>query len=190
MGDKLQALEARYNCALKKDYSNGTFQIVEDDIYVKHRLLVSQDRPLSIFAQIENNINFLSKATLKGFKIIYWNYGDAYHLKYINLHKNSTQQVDYLPLISTFSMNRIFGLNQSELDTEMKIFKDQIDEYEDFYENEINPPKPKPRKKIPPSPTKQVVTTSQIPSGTIIWRGTLPPKQMKKIIIRPITSVS
>ncbi len=183
MGDKLQGLEARYNCALINDYSDGTFKITEDDIYVKHRLLVTQDRPLSIFAQTENNINFLSKAKLNSdnFNVVYWNFGDAYHLKHIQLNQNMTQQVDYLPVISTFTMNRIFGLNETQIEREIKVFKDKIDKYVDFYDQEINPPKPK--KKIPtPKKTQTQQKTSSTPT---VWRGTLPEKPKKKIILKP-----
>jgi hypothetical protein len=72
LGDKIQALEAKYNCSLINFYGHKN-----DDILVKSRILATQDRPLSAYAQLEGDVNFISKATLNNYKVIYWNFGDA-----------------------------------------------------------------------------------------------------------------
>ena len=53
MGDKIQALEAKYRCSLLKDYDS-----TPEDILIQKRILATQDRPLAAFAMVENNINF------------------------------------------------------------------------------------------------------------------------------------
>lgn len=198
MGDKLQGLEARYNCSILNDYSDQRMQFKEKDIYVKHRLMVTKDRPLMAFAQVENNINFLSQTTLNGEKVVYWNYGDAFsQMKDIS---DTDRQLDYLPVISTFTMNKLFGLNYSEIDFKIKKWRDIINQYFLFYKDQTQTSTPtvilhpftglpKKTKKIHPKP---VVTTSQQSSGTVTWRGTLSktPKKFKLIISKPTIPVS
>lgn len=196
MGDKLQGLEARYNCSILNEYSNQRMQFKEKDIYVKHRLMVTKDRPLMAFAQVENNINFLSQTTLNGEKVVYWNYGDAFsQMKDIS---DTDRQLDYLPVISTFTMNQLFGLNDSKIHLEIKRWRDIINQYFLFYKDQtsthtvvLNPFTGLP-KKTKTIPTKPDVTTSQQSSGTVVWRGTLPktPKKFKFIIPKPTIPVS
>lgn len=103
LGDKIQGLEAKYICSLEKD-----FGATESEIYIKRRILATQDRPLLAFAMVENNINFISKATLNDKKVIFWNFGDAFSLlSNENYAKIGTNNIAYnfLPIMPFFSFN-------------------------------------------------------------------------------------
>ncbi len=116
LGDKIQALEAKYNCSLINDY-NG---INENDIYVKHRILATQDRPLLAYALVENNINFISKVTLDGKKTIFWNFGDAFSLVPQNELTENSYFINYLPIQSLYSVGMKINLNNLQNDNEIE----------------------------------------------------------------------
>jgi hypothetical protein len=112
LGDKLQGLEAKYNCTLINQFKSSP-----EDIFVKRRVLVTQDRPLNAYAQVEGDINFLSKATIEGIKLVYWNFGDAdTHFDVAHLEES----LAYVPITSLFTMGKSIKINEEELNTERK----------------------------------------------------------------------
>ncbi len=115
LGDKIQALEAKYTCSLIKD-----FDVSSDDIYVRKRILATHDRPLIAFSLIENNINFISSVKLNKKKMIFWNFGDAYSPTI-----NDNSNLFSLPITQMYHDNII--LNSKMIETNNIVFKNFID---------------------------------------------------------------
>lgn len=122
LGDKIQALEAKYRCSLIKDYNASP-----SDILVKRRILATQDRPLLAFAMVENNINFISKATFSrkegkktiSNKVIFWNFGDIYNI--FRENENKTDISSKILLLSHFKSSSLEELKNMEIDLNREI---------------------------------------------------------------------
>lgn len=130
LGDKLQGLEAKYNCTLINQFKSS-----EKDIYIKRRVLVTQDRPLNAYAQVEGDINFLSKATIEGIKLIYWNFGDA-NSRFDMSHLE--ESLSFIPITSMFTMGKSVVLNPSRLNTNVKKELMEMDQLESELKNKKN----------------------------------------------------
>ncbi len=125
MGDKIQALEAKYNCSLIDDFGAN----IETDIKVKHRILATQDRPLLAYALVENNVNFISKATLNNKKIMFWNFGDAFTVftdNNLRNIKNSNIKANRLPILPFFSLNEKHKTNNLKHEFNINNFYQKI----------------------------------------------------------------
>lgn len=130
LGDKLQGLEAKYNCTLIKQFKSS-----EKDIYVKRRVLVTQDRPLNAYAQVEGDINFLSKATIEGIKLIYWNFGDA-DSRFDMSHLE--ESLSFVPITSMFTMGKSIVFNHTKLNTNVKEELNEMNQLESELKNKKN----------------------------------------------------
>jgi hypothetical protein len=121
MGDKIQALEAKYRCSLLKDYDS-----TPEDILIQKRILATQDRPLAAFAMVENNINFISKATLKDKKVVFWNFGDINYGSIGNIENENK----FLPAFKLYSFAL---LSKFEKIKNLNIDPDLITKYEPIF---------------------------------------------------------
>ena len=135
LGDQLQGLEAKYNCSLR-----GMFKCSESDIFVKRRVLVTQDRPLNAYAQIEGDINFLSKATIDGNKLIYWNFGDA-DSRFDMSHLE--ESLAFIPLTSMYTMGKSMNINSSVINSNVRTHMQNLNRLENdlkLKKNELKKP--------------------------------------------------
>ena len=69
LGDKIQAMEAKSKCYLKNVYDSS-----DEDIKFNKRVLTTEDRMLLGLSLMESDVSFISKMTIKGVYVLFWNF--------------------------------------------------------------------------------------------------------------------